>query len=72
MRSALLYLPVWLFSLAALWLGVRDSGRPSSVLYVGLGVLGVTVANALMLQHRRISELERRLDPRPGSQQSHT
>lgn len=72
MRSALFYLPVWLFSLSALVLGVRDIGRPTSVLYVGLGVLGVTVANALMMQHRRISELERRLDVRARSQQSNT
>jgi hypothetical protein len=62
MRSALFYLPVWVFSLSALWLGVRDTARSSSVLYVGIGALGVTVANALMIQHRRISELERRLD----------
>lgn len=72
MRSALLYLPVWLVSFSALWLGVRDGGRSSSVLYVGLGVLGVTVANGLMIQHRRISELERRLDLRSGHPQSST
>lgn len=61
MRSALFYLPVWVFSLGALWIGASHSGQPSSILYVGLGGLGVSVANALMLQHRRISELERKL-----------
>jgi hypothetical protein len=30
--------------------------------YVGLGGLGVSIANVLMLQHRRIAELERKLE----------
>jgi len=61
MRSSLFLIPVWLFSLAALWLGVTGANRESAVLYVGLGCLGITVANALVIQHRRIRELERRL-----------
>jgi hypothetical protein len=62
MRSSLFLIPVWLFSLAALWLGVTGGSRESAILYVGLGCLGITVANALVIQHRRIRELERRLD----------
>ncbi len=67
MRSAIFVLPVWVFALAALWVGVARSGGDIGTLYVGLGALGVCVANALMLQHRRMAELERRLEslPRP-------
>ena len=61
MQPYLFLIPVWFFSLAALGLGAAYSGQPSAVLYIGLGVLGVTVANALMSQHRRIAELEKRL-----------
>ena len=67
MRSALFVVPVWLFALAALGVGVSRGGTDIGTLYVGLGVLGVCIANVLMLQHRRIAELERRLAaPRPA------
>jgi hypothetical protein len=62
MRSAIFVGPVWIFALGALWLGVSRSGTDMGTLYVGLGGLGVCIANVLMLQHRRISELERRLE----------
>jgi len=61
MRSAVFVVPVWIFSLAALWMGASRGGSDIATLYVGLGVLGVCVANVLMLQHRRIAELERKL-----------
>ena len=61
MRSAIFVFPVWVFSLAALWVGVSRGGTDFGTLYVGLGGLGVCIANVLMLQHRRIAELERRL-----------
>ena len=63
MRSALFYIPVWIFSLGALCLGAARGARELSAVYVGLGGLGISVANALMLQHRRISELERKAAP---------
>jgi hypothetical protein len=67
MRSAIFVVPVWVFALAALWLGISRNGSDMGTLYVGLGVLGVSIANVLMLQHRRIAELERRLSVSPGS-----
>ena len=67
MRSAIFVVPVWVFALVALWLGISRNGGDIGTLYVGLGALGVCVANVLMLQHRRIAELERRLSVPPGS-----
>ncbi len=46
MRSALFYLPIWIFSLGALWIGASHPAHPTANLYVGLGSLGVCVANA--------------------------
>jgi hypothetical protein len=65
MRSAIFVVPVWVFALGALWLGVAQSGRDLGNLYVGLGGLGVCIANVLMLQHRRIRELERKVESLP-------
>ena len=62
MRSAMFLVPVWFFALAALSVGVWRSGDVFGTLYIGLGVLGVCIANALMAQHRRIAELERALE----------
>lgn len=67
MRSAIFVLPVWVFALGALWLGISRSGSDIGTLYAGLGALGVCIANVLVLQHRRIAELERRLSMPPGS-----
>jgi hypothetical protein len=67
MRSAMFVVPVWIFALSSLWLGVSRGGSDIGTLYVGLGALGVCIANVLMLQHRRITELERRLASPPGS-----
>ena len=61
MRSAIFVVPVWIVALAGLWAGVSRGASDLGTLYVGLGVLGVCIANVLMLQHRRIAELERRL-----------
>jgi hypothetical protein len=61
MRSAVFVIPVWIFALGALWIGVLRNGSDLGTLYVGLGALGVCIANVLMIQHRRISDLERRL-----------
>lgn len=61
MHPYLSLIPVWVFSLAALWLGAVHSNQQTAIVYVGLGALGVSVANALMFQHRRIAELESRL-----------
>lgn len=66
MKSYLFYLPVWLISFGALGVGVAHGGGLAGTLYVGLGVLGVSTINALMFQHRRIAELERRLAARAG------
>ena len=62
MRSAFFLLPVWFFAFAALGVGVWRAGDTFGTLYVGLGVLGVCVANVLMVHHRRIAELERGLE----------
>jgi hypothetical protein len=62
MRSLIFLAPVWFFALAALCIGVWRGGDIFGSFYVGLGVLGVCVANALMSQHRRIAELERGLE----------
>ena len=70
MRSAFFVVPVWVFALGALWLGTSRSGSDIGTLYVGLGALGVCIANVLMLQHRRIAALERTLESLPGSSQS--
>lgn len=67
MRSAFFVVPVWVFALGALWLGTSRSGSDIGTLYVGLGALGVCIANVLMLQHRRIAALERKLELLPGS-----
>ena len=64
MRSVFFVFPVWVFALAAIWVGVWRIGSDLGTLYVGLGGLGVSIANVLMLQHRRIAELERKLDSR--------
>lgn len=61
MRSVVFVVPVWVLALGALWVGASRSGSDLGSLYVGLGALGVCVANVLMLQHRRIAALERRL-----------
>jgi hypothetical protein len=53
MRSVIFVVPVWIFALGALWAGVARSGSDVGTLYVGLGGLGVCIANVLMLQHRR-------------------
>lgn len=62
MRSAIVVAPVWLFALGALWVGVSRGGTDIGTLDVGLGVLGICVANVLMFQHRRIAALERLLE----------
>lgn len=62
MRSALFYVPIWVFALGALWIGASHPSHANSNLYVGLGGMGIVIVNALMLQHRRISELERKLE----------
>ncbi len=62
MRSLMFLAPVWFFALAALGVGMWRGGDGFGALYVGLGVLGVCIANALMAQHRRIGELERGLE----------
>ena len=67
MRSAIFVVPVWLFALGALWVGTSRSGSDIGTLYVGLGALGVCIANVLMLLHRRIAALERRLESVTGS-----
>lgn len=67
MRSAFFVVPVWVFALGALWLGTSRSGGDIGTLYVGLGALGVCIANVLMLQHRRIAALERKIESLPGS-----
>lgn len=67
MRSAIFVVPVWIFALGALWVGVSRGGGDIGTLYVGLGALGVCIANVLMLQHRRIAALERRVGSAPGS-----
>lgn len=68
MQPYLFLIPVWFFSLAALGLGVAyGGGQPSAALYIGLGVLGVTIANALMSHHRRIAELEKKLKHAAGA-----
>jgi hypothetical protein len=61
MRSAIFVVPVWIFALGAVWVGISRNGSDIGTLYVGLGALGICIANVLMLQHRRIAELERRL-----------
>jgi hypothetical protein len=61
MRSAIFVLPVWVFALGALWLGAARNGSDIGTLYFGLGGLGICIANVLMLQHRRIAELERHI-----------
>lgn len=61
MRSAIFIGPVWILALISLWLGISRSGSDVGALYVGLGGVGVCIANVLMLQHRRIADLERRL-----------
>lgn len=66
MRSAIFIIPVWIFALGALGVGVARSGSDLGTLYVGLGALGVCIANVLMLLHRRIAALERLLDAAPG------
>jgi hypothetical protein len=66
MRSAIFVLPVWIFALGALWLGVSRSGSDVGTLYVGLGAMGVSVANVLMLLHRRLAQLERQLPSLPA------
>ena len=67
MRSAVFVVPVWIFALGALWVGATRSGSDFGSLYFGLAALGISVANVLMLLHRRIAELERRLDPPSNS-----
>jgi hypothetical protein len=62
MRSAIFVAPVWIFALGAIWLGASRSGSDIGTVYVGLGGLGVCIANVLVLQHRRLSELERHLE----------
>jgi len=61
MRSAWFYVPIWVFALGALWIGSAHPNPLNANLYVGLGGMGIMIANAFMLQHKRISELERRL-----------
>jgi hypothetical protein len=58
MRSAVILIAVWFFALAALSVGVWRGADPFGTLYVGLGVLGICVANVLMVQHRRLARLE--------------
>ena len=62
MRSAVFLIPVWFFALAALGVGVWRGADPLGSLYVGLGVLGVCIGNALMAQHRRLAQLEREFE----------
>ena len=62
MCSAIVLAPVWFFALAALSIGVWRRAEMFGTLYVGLGVLGVCIANVLMVQHRRLRELERQLE----------
>ncbi len=61
MRSFLVYLPVWTFSLGALWIGAAHAYQPTSNLYVGLGGLGVCIASALMAHNKCLRDLENRL-----------
>lgn len=69
MRSAVFVVPVWIFALGSIWLGASRSGSDIGSLYVGIGGLGVCIANVLMIQHRRISELERELKSLANAQQ---
>jgi len=62
MRSLIFQLPVWVFSIGALVIGVTSRNQQFSILYVGLGVLGVSIGNVLTEQRRRLVELEKRLD----------
>jgi hypothetical protein len=62
-----LVVPVWISALGALWAGASRSSSDTGTLYVNLGVLGISIASVLMLQHRRIAALERRLES-SGSQ----
>ena len=67
MRSAIFVVPVWIFALGAIWLGMSRGGGDIGTLYVGLGAMGVCIENVLMLQHRHIAELERRVASLRGS-----
>jgi hypothetical protein len=59
MKSALWVIPVWVFAFGAIWLSGSDP--QNAKMYAGIGGLAIAVANALMIQHRRIAELERSL-----------
>lgn len=67
MRSAIFVVPVWFLAFAALWAGISRNGSEIGTAYVGLGILGICVANVFMIQHRRIAELERSLSLLAGS-----
>lgn len=57
MRSVLFIIPVWLFSFAAIWFGTHPN-NDNAHLYMGIGALGIFVANALMVQNKNLRELE--------------
>lgn len=67
MRSAIFVVPVWLFGFAFFWVGMSRYDLDAGMLNICLGGLCVCIANVFMLQHRRIAELERRLQQPPDA-----
>ena len=60
MRSVLYIIPVWLLSFGALWIGTHPHNDTSHFL-IGIGTLGILVANALMAHNKCLRDLENRL-----------
>ena len=62
MRSLIFQLPVWVFSMGSLVIGVTSRNQQFSVLYVRLGVLGISIGNVRQNSEGELAELEKRLD----------
>ena len=60
MRSVLFIIPVWLLSFAAISFGTHPSNGAAH-LYMGIGALGIVVANALMVHNKCLKELEKNI-----------